>query len=110
LRAFGQQLRVARLEGVGDVLEEDQAQRDVLVVAGFHVAAQLVGGLEELGLETEIAAVAVPGGPALCHAVSAPCVMAFPLSGCFRRQGWWAHQDSNLEPRDYESPALTIEL
>ncbi len=20
---------------------------------------------------------------------------------------WWAHQDSNLEPRDYESPALT---
>ena len=23
---------------------------------------------------------------------------------------WWAHQDSNLEPRDYESPALTIEL
>ena len=25
-------------------------------------------------------------------------------------QGWWAHQDSNLEPRDYESPALTVEL
>ncbi len=23
---------------------------------------------------------------------------------------WWARQDSNLEPRDYESPALTIEL
>ena len=23
---------------------------------------------------------------------------------------WWAHQDSNLEPRDYESRALTIEL
>lgn len=23
---------------------------------------------------------------------------------------WWAHQDSNLEPRDYESPALTVEL
>ena len=21
--------------------------------------------------------------------------------------GWWAHQDSNLGPRDYESPALT---
>ena len=26
------------------------------------------------------------------------------------RGKWWAHQDSNLEPRDYESPALTIEL
>jgi hypothetical protein len=23
---------------------------------------------------------------------------------------YWAHQDSNLEPRDYESRALTIEL
>lgn len=23
---------------------------------------------------------------------------------------WWARQDSNLEPRDYESPALTVEL
>ena len=27
-----------------------------------------------------------------------------------RNAGWWAHQDSNLEPRDYESRALTIEL
>ena len=23
---------------------------------------------------------------------------------------WWAKQDSNPQPRDYESPALTIEL
>jgi hypothetical protein len=23
---------------------------------------------------------------------------------------WWAHQDSNLEPKDYESSALTVEL
>lgn len=21
---------------------------------------------------------------------------------------WWARQDSNLQPRDYESPALTV--
>ena len=27
-----------------------------------------------------------------------------------RTCNWWAHQDSNLEPRDYESRALTIEL
>ena len=26
------------------------------------------------------------------------------------RFDWWAHQDSNLEPKDYESSALTIEL
>jgi hypothetical protein len=24
--------------------------------------------------------------------------------------GWWAHQDLNLEPTDYESAALTVEL
>ena len=28
----------------------------------------------------------------------------------YRSDVWWAHQDSNLEPRDYESPALTVEL
>ena len=35
------------------------------------------------------------------------------VSWAARRQGkgmWWAHQDSNLEPQDYESFALTIEL
>lgn len=28
----------------------------------------------------------------------------------FDSRKWWAHQDSNLEPKDYESSALTIEL
>src|SRR3989442_947537 len=28
----------------------------------------------------------------------------------FRKEGWWAHQDLNLEPTDYESAALTVEL
>ena len=27
-----------------------------------------------------------------------------------RWYAWWAHEDSNLEPKDYESSALTIEL
>src|SRR6478672_8835818 len=27
-----------------------------------------------------------------------------------RREGWWAHQDLNLEPADYEPAALTFEL
>lgn len=26
------------------------------------------------------------------------------------REVWWAHQDLNLEPTDYESAALTVEL
>jgi hypothetical protein len=30
--------------------------------------------------------------------------------GLRRLAEWWAHQDSNLEPKDYESSALTIEL
>ena len=39
------------LEGVGDVLQEDQAQHHVLVLGGVHVGAERVGGLPELGLE-----------------------------------------------------------
>ena len=35
-------------------------------------------------------------------------VMAFAFR-CARSKGW-ARQDSNLGPRDYESPALTAEL
>ena len=31
-------------------------------------------------------------------------------AGRDRIADWWAHQDSNLEPKDYESSALTIEL
>ena len=27
-----------------------------------------------------------------------------------QQRGWWAHQDLNLEPTDYESAALTVEL
>lgn len=32
------------------------------------------------------------------------------LLGQCRTLMWWAHQDSNLEPKDYESSALTVEL
>lgn len=35
----------------------------------------------------------------------------FPgFTGLRRTMKWWAHQDSNLEPKDYESSALTVEL
>jgi hypothetical protein len=33
---------VLLLEGVGDVLEEDEAEADVLVLGGVHTAAQRV--------------------------------------------------------------------
>ena len=50
------ELGVLRLEGVGDVLEEDQAEDDVLVLGRVHVVAQRVGGRPELGLEAEVGA------------------------------------------------------
>ena len=49
-----EQLGVLLLEGVGDVLEEDQAEDDVLVLGRVHVVAQLVGRLPELLLEAEV--------------------------------------------------------
>jgi hypothetical protein len=41
-------------EGVRDVLEEDQAEDDVLVLRRIHVVAELVGSEPELGLEADI--------------------------------------------------------
>ena len=52
--AVGLELGVLGLEGVADVLEEDQAQDDVLVLGGVHVVAEGVGGLPELRLEAEV--------------------------------------------------------
>ena len=44
------ELGVPLLEGVGDVLEEDQAQDDVLVLRRVHGAPQRVGHAPQLGL------------------------------------------------------------
>jgi|GEM_PF-3241311 len=41
------------------MLEEDQAKRNVLVVGRLHIAAQLIGSLEEICLEAKIAAIAI---------------------------------------------------
>ena len=48
------QLRVVFFEAVGDVLEEDQAEDDVLVFRRVHVAAQLVGSEPELLLKADV--------------------------------------------------------
>ena len=47
LRLLRFELGVLRLEGVGDVLEEDQAEDDVLVLGRVHVVAERVGRLPE---------------------------------------------------------------
>jgi hypothetical protein len=49
-------LRPVFLEGVRDVLQEDQAQDDVLVLGRVQVVAQLVRRQPQLGLEAEVRA------------------------------------------------------
>ena len=48
---LGADLLAALVERVGDVLEEDEPEDDVLVLRGVHRAAQLVGGLPERVLQ-----------------------------------------------------------
>ena len=62
------ELRVGLLEGVGDVLEEDQAQDDVLVLGGVHAAPQRVGHPPQLGPVVRNAAVVA----AFCPASASP--------------------------------------
>jgi hypothetical protein len=59
------------LEGVGDVLEEDQAKHHVLVFGCVHVGTQHVSGLPQLPFKTEIGAVGL-----FCH-----CRLSSPLYG-----------------------------
>jgi hypothetical protein len=54
LGLLGDEPRVVLLEGVGDVLEEDETQDDVLVLGRVHAAAQGVGHLPELGLVADV--------------------------------------------------------
>jgi hypothetical protein len=51
LGGLGAELSALLLEGVRDVLEEDQPEDDVLALGRIQVAAQLVGGLPQRGLE-----------------------------------------------------------
>jgi hypothetical protein len=69
VRALSLELGMLRFEGVADVLEEDQAQDDVLVFGRVHVVAQGIGGLPELRLKAEVIG---PGlrlapGSSVCH-------------------------------------------
>src|SRR5437879_6282762 len=61
------ELGVLGLEGVGDVLEEDETEDDVLVLGRVHVVAPRVRGGPELGLEAEVGGGVVLGFLCLCH-------------------------------------------
>src|SRR2546422_6131014 len=54
---LGEELVMLLLEGVGDVLEEEQAEHDVLVLGGVHAAAEGVGHLPQLSLVADRGAV-----------------------------------------------------
>ena len=36
-------------------------------------------------------------------------VASEPGNLCLRKTAWWAREDSNLQPNDYQPPALSIE-
>src|SRR4030067_2254830 len=61
---MGDQPGAMLLKGVRNVLQEDEAQDDVLVLGGVHVVAELVRRLPELGLEAEHGAVGAVPPPA----------------------------------------------
>ena len=50
LPPLSQHRRVALFEGVRDVLQEDDAEHDVLVLGGIHRAAKRIGHRPQLGL------------------------------------------------------------
>ena len=50
LAPLGENGRVALFEGVGDVLQEEEAEDDVLVFGGVHRSAQRIGHRPQLGL------------------------------------------------------------
>ena len=50
---LGEQLHPVFLEGVGDVLEENQSKHDILVLGGVHRATQLVGREPEFLLKAK---------------------------------------------------------
>ena len=68
LRLLRFEFGVLGLEGVGDVLEEDQAEDDVLVLGRVHVVAERVGGGPELGLEAEVGGVVAVASFCFRHA------------------------------------------
>ena len=53
-RLLGHEFGVLLLEGVRDVLEEDEAEDDVLVLCGVHAATQGIGHLPKLGLIADV--------------------------------------------------------
>ena len=75
---FRQQGRPLRLEGVGDVLEEDQAERDMLVVRRFEILPQLVSREEHLRLEPQRCAVAI----------ALPLRRGGVIQACLRTSAW----------------------
>ena len=87
---FGEHRRVALLECVGDILEKDQTEDDVLVLGGVHAAAQGVGHPPQFGPEVQDVAVTArfglraetkPSLPRLCHR-AAPLQDGFFIHYC----------------------------
>jgi hypothetical protein len=100
---FRQQRRALRLERVGNVLEKDQAKRDMLVIRRFEVFAQLVGSKEKLRLEPKVGAIPVAllrlrlGGGRVAVSILCPAACAPPV--LFSAQHT---SNSKQQPRRYD--------
>ena len=64
---------VGLLEGVGDVLEKDQSEDDVLVLGGVHAAPERVGHPPQLGLVSGDSAAVAWSAPGLGGGLSSAC-------------------------------------
>ena len=58
----GDELGMVLLEAVGDVLQKDEAEDDVLVLGRVHVVAELIGGEPQFPLEADIGGGVLGGG------------------------------------------------
>jgi hypothetical protein len=68
LRTLRFEFRVLLRERVRNVLEEDQAEHDMLVFGGVHIRAERVGSLPQFPLETKICPIT-----RCCHYATSPC-------------------------------------
>ena len=62
LVSLGLKFGIRLLEGIGNLLEEDEAQYDVLVFGGVHAASEGVGHAPKFGFVTH-ESVAIRCGP-----------------------------------------------
>ena len=102
--SLGDKRAVPLLEGVRDVLEEDEAERDVLVLGRVHVAAHLVGRRPQLLLEADGGAVLLLWEPYSPSTASLVTIAEYGAGRPCRRP------DTRPQPLSVFGPAFAIQM